>query len=278
MAREHRVLSGLWRRYRYAPKSLLYCADPQVLGAHFLIMEYRPGLTIGGSLPADVDANAVGKHLASKLVGLLAALHEVEPAAVGLAELGNPAGFLRRATEGWSKRALLATDGQPRTVVMELVHWLRANQVADRAPTLLHCDFKLDNVVFDPHILEPRAVLDWDMSTRGDPLFDLATLLSYWTEEGDPQAMHDLRQMPTALEGFPSRNEVVSAYADLTGRDVSDFLFYRVLAMFKLGVVFLQLYARYRAGVTRDERFAEFEALGYGILDFTHEIARRRAF
>ena len=126
--------------------------------------------------------------------------------------------------------------------------------------------------------LEPRAVLDWDMCTRGDPLFDLATLLSYWTQADDPPAMHDLGQMPTAQEGFPLRNEVVSTYVDLTGRDVSDFLFYRVLAMFKLGVVFLQLHARYRAGVTRDERFAHFGDLGYCILDFTHEIARGRAF
>ena len=132
---------------------------------------------------------------------------------------------------------------------------------------------KLDNIVWDRDTLQPRAVLDWDMATRGDPLLDLATLLSYWTEADDPPAMHQLRKMPTALPGFPRRREIVTAYAARTGRDVSGFLFHRVLAMFKLGIVFLQLYARYRAGTTQEQRFAGFEDMAYGILDFTQEIA-----
>jgi aminoglycoside phosphotransferase (APT) family kinase protein len=278
MAREHRVLSKLWTHFPYAPGSLLYCADPSVLGAHFLIMEYRPGLTIGSQLPADMDAPIVGPKIAATLVQLLAQLHSIDAADVGLEHLGKPAGFLERAIEGWASRANLATEARPQPVITELVNWLRRNRVPDGAPTLLHCDFKLDNVVLDPRTLDPRAVLDWDMSTRGDPLFDLATLLSYWTEEGDPPALHALRQMPTAQQGFPTRQEIVRAYASATGRDVSDFRFHRVLAMFKLAVVFLQLYARYRAGTTQDERFEEFERLGHGILDFTHAIAHGRGF
>jgi aminoglycoside phosphotransferase (APT) family kinase protein len=162
--------------------------------------------------------------------------------------------------------------------VAELADWLRRHRIPDGFPTLLHCDFKLDNVVWDPETLRPRAVLDWDMATRGDPLLDLATLLSYWAEADDPEAMRNLGQMPTAQEGFPRRRAVVAAYAALTGRDVSDFLFHRVLAMFKLGIAFLQLYARYRAGTTQDARFAGFESLAYGILDFTQVIAHGRAF
>jgi aminoglycoside phosphotransferase (APT) family kinase protein len=278
MAREFRVLSRLWKRFPQAPRGLLYCEDPSVLGAHFLIMEYRAGLTIGGEMPVQLDSTRVGSQLATTMVGLLSKLHSIDPAAVGLETLGKPDGFLTRAVDGWEKRARLAIGNQPQPIIDELCAWLRANQVPDGRATLLHCDFKLDNIVLDPRDLRPVAVLDWDMATRGDPLFDLATLLSYWTEASDPPAMHDLAQMPTASPGFPSRREMAAAYAALSGRDLSDFLFYRVLAMFKLGVVFLQLYARYRAGATQNPRFEGFEKLGYGLLEFTHEIAHARAF
>jgi aminoglycoside phosphotransferase (APT) family kinase protein len=249
-----------------------------VLGAHFLVMQYRPGLVIGAELPPGLDSRAVGGKLGLTLVRTVAALHAVDPGSVGLGELGKPQGFLERTTEGWAKRAMLATTASPRPILDELVEWLRANRVPEREPVLLHSDFKLDNVVLDPQTLEPVAMLDWDMSTRGDPMFDLATLLSYWSEPGDPQAMHDLRQMPTALPGFPTRREILAMYAELSGRDVSDFQFHRVLGMFKLAVVFLQLHARYRSGGTQDERFASFEQLGHGLLEFTHEIAHGRAF
>ncbi len=277
MAREHRVLENLWREFPLAPRSLLYCEDPEVLGAHFLIMDYRPGLTIGGVLPSRFDSRKVGPQLAGTMVDLVVALHRVDPARVGLEGLGKPEGFLVRAVEGWAKRAGIACDGAPGTVTESLVGWLRAHQVPVGVPTLLHSDFKLDNIVLDPVTLAPRAVLDWDMSTRGDPLFDLATWLSYWTEANDPPAMHALAQMPTAAPGFPTRNEMVAAYAKLSGRDVSDFRFHRVLTMFKLGVVFLQLHARYRSGATTDPRYAAFGTLGDGLLDFAHEVAQQRA-
>lgn len=278
MGREFHVLSRLWKCYSYAPRALLYCEDPSVIGAHFLIMEYRPGLTINSELPAGLTSEDVGPKLFKTIVNVLHQLHSVDPSCVGLENFGKPEGFLKRAVDGWHKRANLATGSTRLPIVAELVAWLEKNLVPGGSPTLLHCDFKLDNLILDPNDLRPVAVLDWDMATRGDPLFDLATLLSYWTEANDPPAMHELRQMPTALPGFPSRREVVAAYAYLSGRDISDFLFYRVLAMFKLGVVFLQLHARYLAGGTTNERYAQFGALGYGLLEFTHDIAQGKAF
>ena len=278
MAREHRVLSALSPHYAYAPRSLHYCADAAILGAHFLIMAYRPGLVIGVELPERWQRPETGARLAGTLVDLLAGLHAIDPAQVGLETFGKPAGFLARAVEGWAKRAAIATAGAPSPLIDEVVGWLRANPVAEGAPTLLHCDFKLDNLILDPDTLAPRAVLDWDMSTRGDPLFDLATLLSYWTEPGDPDALKALRQMPTTGHGFPSRQEVARAYAEQTGRDLSDFRFHRVLTLFKLGVVFLQLYARYRDGTTQDPRFAGFESIGHSAIDFAREVARGNAF
>lgn len=270
MAREHRVLSRLGDAYPLAPRSLHYCEDPSVLGAHFLIMEYRQGLVIGHQLPDGLGGPTAGSSLSLMMVSVLASLHEVNPESAGLADLGKPQGFLARATQGWTRRAEAVTEGRVRALVTDISRWLAGRVPPEMPATLLHCDFKLDNIVLDPLTLKPCAVLDWDMCTRGDPLFDLATLLSYWVEPSDPDAMHQLRQMPTALEGFYSRTEVMSAYASITGRDISNFLFYRVLALFKLGVVFLQLHARFLSGATTDPRYAGFDRLGRGILEFTH--------
>jgi aminoglycoside phosphotransferase (APT) family kinase protein len=276
MKREHRTLSRLWQKFALAPRSFLYCEDADVIGAHFLIMEYRDGQAIAGkTLPGALAGDAgAARRLTEMLVRILADLHAVEPAAIGLSEFGRPDGFLTRAVEGWSKRGLIATDDDPPRALPALRDWLRANAVPDGAPTLLHNDFKLDNVLLDDATMRtPVAVLDWDQSTRGDPLFDLATLLSYWTEAGDPDCMHDLAQMPTAAPGALSRSEAIALYARLTGRDMSDFTFHRVLAMYKLAVVFLQLYAQYRRGTVTDPRYEPFERIGNGILDFAHDVA-----
>jgi aminoglycoside phosphotransferase (APT) family kinase protein len=150
--------------------------------------------------------------------------------------------------------------------------------VPEGPATLIHNDFKLDNVLLDPATLVPVAVIDWDQGTRADPLFDLATLLSYWAEPGDPEAMLTLEQMPTAGHGFPRRREVVEAYARRSGRDVSNIVFHRVLAMLKLGVIFAQIFARYRRGESTDARYARFGPIVDGLFEFAHDIARGRAF
>jgi aminoglycoside phosphotransferase (APT) family kinase protein len=274
MAREHRVLRTLWQAYPWAPRSLIYCEDASIIGAHFLIMEYRPGLVIGGELPAGVDARVAGPLLSEMVVRLLASLHSVDPASVGLQTLGRPEGFAQRTCDGWADRAGPAVGSFDDSLVNEIVGWLRSNVVPDGVPTLLHADFKIDNVTLDEHSLQPRAVLDWDMATRGDPLFDVATLLSYWTEPGDTASMRALGQMPTAQAGFWSRAQVLAAYGKASGRDISDFRFHRVLALFKLGIVFLQLHARYRTGATRDDRYRRFGELGRDILEFTHDVTR----
>lgn len=278
MRREHRILSVLWQAFPLAPRSIHYSDDKSILGNHFLIMEYRPGLTIGGTLPDDVAKRPeVGRKLGVMLVDILVALHRVDAAAIGLGDFGRPEGFLARAVAGWHKRMVIASDDAPPKAGVAVAAWLEKHQVPDGAPALLHNDFKLDNVLLDRATLDPVAVLDWDQGTRGDPLFDLATLLSYWAEPDDPPALHALGQMPTVGHGFPTRREVVEMYAAASGRDVSDFLFHRVLAMFKLGVIFMQIYAQYRRGTSTDERFARFGDLTDGLMGFAHDVALGRA-
>jgi aminoglycoside phosphotransferase (APT) family kinase protein len=279
MRREHQILSRLWQELPLAPQSYLLCEDEDVIGVPFQILEYREGVVVRAELPAALASLPdIGGRLTRMLVDTLARIHQVDTARVGLADFGRPEGFLARAVAGWSKRAHLAADGAPPAVVRSITGWLHARKVPETTPTLLHNDFKLDNIILEPATLEPVAVLDWDQGTRGDPLFDLATLLSYWAEPGDPPVMHALHQMPTAQPGFPSRQDVVALYARATNRDVSHFEFYRVLAMFKLGVVFQQLHARYRRGETNDPRFAAFDRLAAELLEFTHDIALGRVF
>ena len=274
MAREHRVLSSLWRSFSLAPQSLLYCEDESVLGAHFLIMEYRNGTAIqGGTWPPDMS-NADRHAVCALLVNSLAELHAVNPAAVDLGNFGKPDGFLDRAIRGWDKRLKVASDSEPPAPSREVSDWLATNVPSTDNATLLHNDFKLDNLLLDPSDrTKAVAMIDWDQATRGDPLFDLATLLSYWVEPGDPDCMSIIDQMPTGAVGSMTRGEGRDLYASISGRDLSKFRFYRVLAMFKLAVVFVQLHAQYRRGTVDNPRYAPFADAGWGIMEMAHQVA-----
>ena len=279
MAREFRILSRLPDALPFVPRGLFLCADASIVGAQFQIIEYRPGLVIREHMPPELAGRPeVGARLSQVLLETLVAIHAVDTAAVGLDDLGRPVGFLARAVSGWRKRGVAALEAGTEQLHAELGHWLERHLVPDGAPALLHNDFKLNNMILDPRDLSPVAVVDWDQGTRGDPLFDFATLLSYWVHEDDPPALHDMAQMPADEGGFWPREQAVATYATLSGRDVSDFLFHRVLAMYKLGVIFLQLGYRWRSGATTEPRYAGLTAIGTGIVEFAHEIVQGRAF
>ncbi|MEO8713827.1 MAG: phosphotransferase family protein, partial [Acetobacteraceae bacterium] len=262
-----------------APRSRFLCTDPAVIGAPFQILEYRAGLVIREDLPPALKGRPeVGARLSRVLLETLASIHAVDTAAIGLDDLGRPAGFLARAVIGWRKRGEAAKEDGTAALHADLGAWLDRHIVADGPPALLHNDFKLNNMILDPRDLAAVAVVDWDQGTRGDPLFDFATLLSYWVEPDDPPAMHDMAQMPAAEPGFLTRRQAVDAYAAISAHAMDGFLFHRVLAMYKLGVIFLQLGHRFRTGATTEPRYAPLSAIGTGILEFAHEIAQRRAF
>ncbi len=279
MAREHRILSRLADALPTAPRGIFLCTDPAVIGAPFQILEYRPGLVIREDIPPPLKGRPeVGARLSHVLLETLASIHAVDTAAIGLDDLGRPEGFLARAVAGWRKRGEAAKEDGTETLHADLGAWLEQHIVPDGPPALLHNDFKLNNLILDPRDLAAVAIVDWDQGTRGDPLFDFATLLSYWVEADDPPAMHDMAQMPAAEPGFLTRREAVDAYAAISGRMMDGFLFHRVLAMYKLGVIFLQLGYRYRTGATTEPRYAPLSGIGTGILEFAHEIAHHRAF
>lgn len=276
MKREHGVLSRLSKVFAPAPDSMHLCEDVDVIGVPFQIMEYRPGRVIKGDDSSFVgDDPARARRMGEMLVDTMTALHHVDVSAAGLADLGRPEGFLERAVAGWRRRAdRLDPQADMRRLSEEIGNWLEAQSFQERDPTLLHCDLKLDNCILDPETLELRAVVDWDMGTRGDPLFDLGTLMSYWTEADDPVCMHQMAQMPTAAPGFQSRSEIVAQYARKTGHDVSDFPAVRVLCMFKLATVFHQLFATYGRGTDAQSDYIAFEQLAHDMYAFTHDTMR----
>ena len=234
MLREAKILTGLASILDLVPVCHYHCSDESILGAPFLIMEYRPGLVIHGELP-DVVAGRrdVGQTLSVMLVEVLATLHRIDPGAAGLSDLGRPQGYLARTARGWARRAEHAWDGTLPDPVIALLAWLERNPVPERAPVLLHNDYKLDNLILDPDALLPRALIDWDLGTRGDPLWDLAVLLSYWAEASDHPAMLALGQMPTHEAGFPGRAEIIERYAKRSEINVDGLRHHRVLAQLR---------------------------------------------
>jgi len=278
MGREFRVLSTLGGHEPLAPKAIAFCEDETVLGAPFLISEYREGRILRGD---DFESDeATHKMVGEMMVRTLARFHGHDVAALGLSDFGKPEGFSARTAAGWRKRLFVGTDDAPPNEAVAIADWLDAKAPPDTSrPRLLHNDFKLDNIILDPEDLSrPVAVLDWDQATLGEPLFDLATLLSYWVEADDPPVLHALKQMPTARPGFPSRREAVELYAALRGEDVASIVYFRVLAQFKLAVVLLQLHARWRRN---PERFARFQPLDFvaGVMfEFTADLINEKRF
>jgi aminoglycoside phosphotransferase (APT) family kinase protein len=263
MGREHRVLSVLHAAYPLAPRALLHCDDPGVIGAPFFVMERRHGTVVRRSMPAAYAGDAsAARRMSVALVDALADLHAVDYVGLGLGTLGRPEGFLDRQIEGWYGRWQKAKVED--VEAMDRVHaWLGEHRPQESAASLVHNDYKLDNVMLaadDPGRLV--AVFDWDMATLGDPLADLGALLCYWSEPADPAVFREMAMMPVdpAL-AFPTRAELVARYAERSRRDVAGIGFYHVLGLFRLAVIAAQIYVRFHRGQTQDRRFAAFRRL-----------------
>ena len=257
MGREYRVLAGLHPVYAKAPQPIAYCDDPAVIGAPFYVMERVNGVILRAQpAPTTTDLPpATARRLGLAVVDELAAIHALDVNAAGLADLGRPEGYIARQIDGWTRRYQRAqTDGIPQ--LDAAASWLHANLPAEADATLIHNDYKHDNVVLAPDDLTRIiAVLDWEMCTLGDPRMDLGTTLGYWIEPDDPPALAGMFGL-TTLPGTPTRAEVVRRYGETSGRDVGDPLFFYVYGVFKIAVIVQQIYARYRQGHTQDPRFA----------------------
>ncbi len=255
MNREYRVLSALEGFYPKAPKVVLYTNDESVMGAEFYIMERVRGVILRGRPPKNLTLTPeVMRAVSASCVNNLADLHLMDLDKAGLADFGKPEGYTERQVTGWVKRYFNAqTDKLPE--MEQVADWLGKNIPAQQYVSFIHNDYKYDNLVLNPDKLEEIiAVLDWEMSTVGNPLMDLGTSLAYWAQGDDSEALKPFSL--TWLPGNLNRAEFVDLYAEKTGFDLSNKVFYYVFGAFKIGVIIQQIYTRYKKGLTQDPRFA----------------------
>jgi aminoglycoside phosphotransferase (APT) family kinase protein len=275
MRREHAVLSKVYAAYPLAPRSFLLCTDHDIVGSDFVIEERKVGVAIRHDLPERfVGDRAFCLRLGTAVIDALADLHRVDVASVGLSDLGKPEGYVSRQVDGWSARwdaARTATSVDATWISS----WLRERLPESPAATLVHNDYKLDNMLLDA--ADPSritAVLDWDMCTYGDPLMDLGYALALWPEANDPP-MFRLGGMPTWHEGFPTRAEAVKLYAERTGFNVERVNWYLIFNVFRFAGIIQQIYKRYDAGQTHDERFRTFDTRANQLVEAAVALAKR---
>jgi aminoglycoside phosphotransferase (APT) family kinase protein len=261
VGREYRVLSALKDSPVRTPRTFLMCADESVIGAPFYLMERIHGVVIRDELP-DAYTEEHRRAIGEELIDTLVEMHRVDLDDTGLRDFGKPSGYLERQLRRWTgQMELTLPHTRPLPDLEKAGEWLRSNLPESQQTTLVHGDYKLDNVSFTP---EPPArllaIYDWEMSTLGDPLADLGWMISFWREPGDPGGdVFATTSRVTEKPGFASRDELIERYARATGVAVEGLDWYHVLAIWKLAILLEGSYARHLAGMTDDPFFAEME-------------------
>jgi aminoglycoside phosphotransferase (APT) family kinase protein len=262
MMREYRVLSALQNTPVPVPRVFAACDDPSYIGAPFYLMEYMQGDVIRADTSRTFANTPERRRAVSEaMIDLLAALQAVDWFAAGLEGFGRPDGYLPRQLKRWTDqldRAMQVTTSiRPLPVMSKVREWLEKRIPESPPATIVHGDFKLDNVMFDGKAPGAKviAVFDWEMSTIGDPLADLGWLLSYWLESSDSAERKRVTTAVTTEPGFLSRREMLDRYEAKTGRKMTDFAFYEAFAIFKLAIIMEGSYSRFVRGQTDDPLF-----------------------
>ncbi len=256
MTREYRLISALHGTSIPVAGPVAFCSDTEVIGAPFYVMEYVDGLVIRTKEEAAKITPDQARLVSERLAEMLAAIHQLDPAAAGLGDFGRPDGYLRRQLTRWQRQWDLSVTGEV-PGYDELVARLEAGLPEGGEGTLVHGDFRIDNVLLaadaDPRI---AAVVNWEMATLGDPLADLALTLVYWTDAEDTEwAAMEVGATATSAPGFLTRAEFAASYAARTGRDLSGIGYYMAFGCFKLAVVLEGINARFLQHQTVGEGF-----------------------
>lgn len=273
MKRECEILEKLNRVFPLAPKPYLYCEESTIMERHFYVMEKKEGVVLDDSLPAEFENREdTGPLVSNAVVDTLAKLHAIDYESAGLHDFGYPEGYLSRQVHGWIKRFHNSkTNDIP--AVEKLEKWLIDNIPPSPAPTIVHNDFKLNNMMFSSsNPGEVVGVFDWELSTIGDPYTDLAAAIAYWTAPGEEDT--GLTSV-TTKSGFLSRREMLELYAKKSGRDVSNIDYYITFAFYKIAVILQQIYYRWKIGEATDERFGKLN-IGIENLLKQADIAKRK--
>ncbi|MFN2491355.1 MAG: phosphotransferase family protein [Pyrinomonadaceae bacterium] len=278
--REYKLLSLINPQFNLAPRPVLLCEDISIIGTTFYLMERRRGHILRSQLPDNISHDlGLLKRISETVIDTLVSLHEVDIYSCGIASIGKPDGFVERQVRGWASRWHRSKTNEL-AEMDQVIKWLvdRIPSDSNRHATIVHNDFKLDNLIFDDHDTSRLvAVLDWEMCTVGDPLVDLGLFLTYWTMSGgdaDHEKNSSLRALTNA-PGWMTREEIIERYQTATGRDLARIAFYETFARFKIAVVVQQIYFRYVKGQTHDERFRNFDVLVRRLIRESLEMAQR---
>ena len=260
MSREFNVLSKLSKVYKPAPQPLVYCADENIIGSEFYLMERREGLIIRGTSPEALENSPeLQRKICETFIENLVDLHSLDYRKIGLEDLGKPEGYVERQVTGWTKRYFNAKTDE-HSELEQAVEWLNNNMPNDDSASLVHNDYKFDNIMLAPDDLTKIvAVLDWEMTTIGSPLMDFGTTLGYWMPKNAPSAMFQLPANPAVLMRNFSHRDLAKMYAEKSGKTLTNLNFYYAFGTIKIAVICQQIYFRYVKGFTKDKRFSGFD-------------------
>jgi aminoglycoside phosphotransferase (APT) family kinase protein len=274
MGREHRIMAALAGSPVPVPPVVGLCTDEAVTGAPFYVMRFVDGLILRDEPTALTVGESIRSAAADSLVDVLAGLHGLEPAAVGLGDLGRQDGYVERTLRRW-RGQWEKSKTRELPLVDEVAERLAAAIPVAGPASIVHGDYRLDNVIVSPADGSVQAVLDWELCTLGDPLADVGMLLVYWTEPGDE--ISALSWAPTTAAGMPGRKDVAGRYASVSGRDLSEIDYFVALGYWKIAVILEGVYARYASGAygTTDESWRSFEASVPRLAEAADDYARR---
>jgi len=260
MVREYRIITKVKEHFSYAPKTIHLCEDKEIIGRKFYLMQKVEGIIPRKEFPIPISSSQATK-ICQELINVHVKLHEIDIKKTGLIELGYPQGYIQRQILGWNKRYKnarlkdsLQADG--------LMNWLEEHMPDDAGSSVIHNDYKLDNIVFcEKNPTKITAVLDWEMTTIGSPLMDLGCSLAYWVEKNDSPEMQAIRMMPTSIDGMMTRKEIIAYYCEKRNISIDNFDYYYIFGLFRLAVIVQQIYYRYAQGKTSNPAFKQFDSI-----------------
>jgi len=276
MLREHRVLSGLVSTGVRVPHPAVACSDVSIIGAPFYLMERIEGIVIRDQLPPEFDTMEDRRRIGEELIDALTELHAVDWQSTPLHNLSKPQGFLDRQLKRWiGQLELTLPHTRPLPGIHEVTEWLTQHLPSQSATTIVHGDYKLDNVMFATHPARLVAIFDWEMATLGDPLADMGWLISYWGPTGDPPDPEPKgSNYITSQAGFSSHEELITRYEEKTRRKMQHFPFYHCFAVWKNAIILEGLYRHYLEGTASNPKANEFEWKVPQFVDRAHRIIR----
>lgn len=273
MKRESWILSLMHEVFPLAPKPYVFTEDESIVGAPFYVMERKKGIVLDGKWPDGIEYSPdLSQRISESAVDTLVKLHAIDWEAAGLASIGRPEGFMLRQVQGWIGRYERAKTDEI-DAADKTAKWMLDNIPESLPATIVHNDYKLNNMIFsvdDP--AQVVAVVDWEMTTIGDPLSDVAITAGYWDEAEDDELLRSGFTSVTSLPGFFSRRQFIEQYAAKSGRDLHSFDFYLAYAYYKNAVICQQIYYRWKKGQTQDRRFERLGQVAANLMQHAYRI------